>query len=312
MARQSWTRTEETLLKEKYPTATKEELLLLFSNRTWESLKRKATKLGIIRRGVWTEQELKTVRYYSEWSKERLLKALPNRSWLAIKTMANILGKKRRTFKWTDREKRRLKRMYFSSSKQELLRMFPDTTWNTIQTKACELGLTGKRKDWTEQEIEVLKNNYSSCTREEIQEMLPQRSWSAILRKAHKCDLKINKKKNGPGARWSQHKALDIVDNILGEKAVRDQKYDWMKSPKGRPLEIDGYYPKHNLAVEYQGQHHFDENCFLGHNDLNYQQQCDKIKKQAISNRGIRFLEIKYDEPLIRQYLSDRVVQIFK
>lgn len=105
----------------------------------------------------------------------------------------------------------------------------------------------------------------------------------------------------------AETKALNIIDNILGEKALRNKRYKWMKSPKGRPLEIDGYYPKANIAIEYQGKQHYSTSTLFKH-DLDYRQQLDDIKRTAIKAKGIKLIEIKYDEPLIREHLKNRVV----
>ena len=159
---------------------------------------------------------------------------------------------------------------------------------------------------WTEEENKILQNNYPQYTRKEIQKLLPQREWGSITAQAYHLGLHLDKKKFGPGYRWSQHKTLDIIDTILGEVSLRDRKYAWMKSPKGYPLEIDGYYPSNNLAIEFQGQHHYGKN-YLGHRDFKYQQTCDKIKRETTKSRGILFLEIKYDEPLTKEHLESRL-----
>lgn len=359
MTREFWTKEEEELLRVEYPQKTEKELLSLFPGRSWHSLKRKANKLNIIKRNIWSQEELNIIRQYRALSKEELLSKLPGRNWIAIKSMAHVLGEKKR-FTWTKEAEDKLSQVYQKLNKQDLIKLFSGTTWNTIQTKACELKLTGKRKDWTETELDVLRNNYPQypvkitkkellnqlpgrswlaiirqtsllgvgciwiwtekenqilkdnypkCIRKEIQRFLPNREWESIVFQAHRLGLHRDKKKSGPGYRWSQHKALDVIEQVLNEKAVRDRRYNWMKSPKGYSLEIDGYYPQHNLAVEFQGQHHYKKS-FLGYGDLQYQQQCDQIKREAIAAKGIIFLEVKYDEPLTEEHLSTRLEEL--
>jgi ribosomal protein L24E len=156
--------------------------------------------------------------------------------------------------------------------------------------------------DWTKEAVDMLKVKYPQCSRQQIEGLFPEKSWTSICTKAYYLHLFLGKK----DLQYSQNLALDIIDQILGEKAVRNKRYKWMRSPKGWPLEIDGHYSEHNLAVEYQGQQHFTNN-FLGHDDFKYQQICDTIKREAIQKHNIHFLEIKYNEPLTEEHLRERV-----
>lgn len=60
-----WSQEQETLLREKYPIATKDELLILFPDRTPNALSRKALKLGIPdRKGLRQKRETVTREEY--------------------------------------------------------------------------------------------------------------------------------------------------------------------------------------------------------------------------------------------------------
>jgi len=49
---------------------------------------------------------------------------------------------------------------------------------------------------------------------------------------------------------------LDLCDEILGQKASRQHKFDFLKGDSGRKLPVDGYYEELNLAIEYRERQH--------------------------------------------------------
>lgn len=57
-------------------------------------------------------------------------------------------------------------------------------------------------------------------------------------------------------------------------------------------MELDVYLPKHNLAFEYQGEHHFLDIYALGHRWR--QKQRDMEKKKLCQEKGITLIEIPY------------------
>ena len=69
-----------------------------------------------------------------------------------------------------------------------------------------------------------------------------------------------------------------------GVEIVRNYRPDWLKNPKSkRNLELDFYLPHMPLAIEIQGQHHYDD----------AEQICrDKIKRQILINKKIPFIEL--------------------
>ncbi|HML51996.1 MAG TPA: hypothetical protein PKD84_11425 [Propionicimonas sp.] len=67
-----------------------------------------------------------------------------------------------------------------------------------------------------------------------------------------------------------EYYVLDLVDEALGEKALRQHRFDWLlgdpgKSGRRDKLPVDGYWPRANIVVEYREfQHerpvpHFDK-----------------------------------------------------
>ncbi|MFN8074153.1 MAG: hypothetical protein U0Q15_01890 [Kineosporiaceae bacterium] len=54
---------------------------------------------------------------------------------------------------------------------------------------------------------------------------------------------------------------LDLCDEILGEKGLRQHRFDWLRGDPGRnargtALPVDSYWPGHRLVVEYRERQH--------------------------------------------------------
>lgn len=54
---------------------------------------------------------------------------------------------------------------------------------------------------------------------------------------------------------------LDLCDEILGEKGLRQHRFDWLrgdpgKNARGAALPVDSYWPGHRLVVEYRERQH--------------------------------------------------------
>jgi hypothetical protein len=63
----------------------------------------------------------------------------------------------------------------------------------------------------------------------------------------------------------------------------------------GRPMQFDVFVPSLNLALEYQGQQHFEPiEVFGGERKFKRRVECDGEKRELCKKRGIRLVEIDY------------------
>ncbi len=82
-------------------------------------------------------------------------------------------------------------------------------------------------------------------------------------------------------------------------------------------LRFDFYLPEYNLCIEYQGRQHFEPYSF-GEKSLekfNNQKKNDEIKRNYCISKGIKLLEIKYDEDinvkLIKGVIDEYIKRIY-
>lgn len=107
---------------------------------------------------------------------------------------------------------------------------------------------------------------------------------------------------------------LGIASDYLEETVLPEWTADWLRNPKtNMKLFIDGYFPKHNLAIEYDGEQHFRYVPFLHHGDVNKfkeQQELDRLKEKLLKDNGITLLRFRYDEPKTVEHIRNKIDQV--
>lgn len=89
------------------------------------------------------------------------------------------------------------------------------------------------------------------------------------------------------------------LSDYLGKYTIRENyRPDWLNTDSGGYLELDFFIEELNLAIEVQGrQHWIFIPYFHGDKENFYDQlQRDKRKKRICQQRGIRFVEIFYED----------------
>jgi hypothetical protein len=107
MGERYW-KAEERIIREHYPTATRNEILALMPNRTWLQLSAHAREMGVhrtsetwgnsVREGrkslqdSWSiEENIQLVKFYPQHTRAEICAALPRRAWKAIRSHARRL-----------------------------------------------------------------------------------------------------------------------------------------------------------------------------------------------------------------------------
>lgn len=105
--RKRWTTKEISTLIEHYPSASKDQLLKLLPDRTWQAIISAAKELRkqgyLIRRdGYWTAGEISLLKQlYSTENREVMLKLLSNRNWKSIQAKTHKLKLPRKCRSYT-------------------------------------------------------------------------------------------------------------------------------------------------------------------------------------------------------------------
>lgn len=103
---------------------------------------------------------------------------------------------------------------------------------------------------------------------------------------------------------------VDLCDEILDEKALRQHRFDWLRGDPGSDgrraqLPVDAYYPDHGLVLEYhEAQHtkpvdHFDKPEKVTVSKVNRREQrllYDKRREVEIPAHGLRLVVVSYED----------------
>jgi hypothetical protein len=89
--------------------------------------------------------------------------------------------------------------------------------------------------------------------------------------------------------------------------------FDWLRSPKGHKMELDGYSEALRLAFEYQGKQHYTRIPHFQPAEAQFEerQKADRLKAELCRDHGISLIAVPYDMPIheiesfIRQECQD-------
>jgi hypothetical protein len=110
------------------------------------------------------------------------------------------------------------------------------------------------------------------------------------------------------GEAWVGETLLfQLVARIFHDREVlRHYRPDWMEG-----LELDIYVPSMNLALEYQGQQHFNPvKAWGGEKALKELKERDRRKVSICKERGVSLVAYHYTEPLTEEYVLFRLEEV--
>lgn len=90
-------------------------------------------------------------------------------------------------------------------------------------------------------------------------------------------------------------KCREILEEIY-KMPFPNTRPPWLLSKKGKPMELDCYNETLQLALEYNGEQHYNfpnyTNC--SYSDFKEQQERDKLKVRICSERNIKLIVVPY------------------
>jgi hypothetical protein len=98
---------------------------------------------------------------------------------------------------------------------------------------------------------------------------------------------------------------IDLCDELLGQVALRQHRFEFLRGDAGTRLPVDAYYPALRLVIEYSEPQHtrptpfFDKPHRLTVSGVNRAEQralYDQRRRNELPRHGIDLLEIPYDE----------------
>jgi len=99
----------------------------------------------------------------------------------------------------------------------------------------------------------------------------------------------------------SEQRFCDALRAMLGAdcEVVQSDRPRWLRNPEtGHPLELDMWIPAHDVAIEYDGPHHYVYPNMYHRNreEFDAQRRRDASKDEQCLRRGIRLLRVRGDD----------------
>ena len=107
---------------------------------------------------------------------------------------------------------------------------------------------------------------------------------------------------------------IDIIEEILNEKAKREYSFEWLRNSNNNKYRVDAYFEKFNLIVEYNGKQHY-EHVNIFHNTIDefnkyVNDYNDKIAK--LKQKNFIILEWKYNKSITCKNVKKELMKLIK
>lgn len=96
---------------------------------------------------------------------------------------------------------------------------------------------------------------------------------------------------------------IDLCDEVLNLKGLRQHRFDFLRGDSGTKLPVDAYYAGLNLVIEYyERQHteavpHFDKRMTVsGISRSEQRKRYDELRKIELPNNGLKLVIFNYTE----------------
>lgn len=134
--------------------------------------------------------------------------------------------------------------------------------------------------------------------------------------KAKVCNLTLG---NKPKKERDEVYVIGLCDEVLGTKALRQHRFDFLLGDSGSPLPVDAFYKDKNLVVEYCERQHTEAVSFFdrkktvsGVSRGEQRKIYDERRKIVLPKHGIKLINISYSDfnydsqkRIIRNYAND-------
>lgn len=96
---------------------------------------------------------------------------------------------------------------------------------------------------------------------------------------------------------------IDLCDEVLKQKAIRQHRFDFLRGDAGTRLPVDAYYPNLNLVIEFRERQHTEEVKFFdkkqtvsGMGRGEQRKLYDQRRRDILPKHGIKLIELGYDD----------------
>jgi hypothetical protein len=112
-----------------------------------------------------------------------------------------------------------------------------------------------------------------------------------------------NKPLVGSRSQSDENYVIDLCDELLQKKAMRQHRFDFLKGDSGARLPVDAYYPDLNLVIEYRERQHTEKVKFFDRRQTvsgmgrgEQRKLYDQRRREVLPKHGIKLIELGYSD----------------
>lgn len=143
------------------------------------------------------------------------------------------------------------------------------------------------------------KNTNWFFGREKTKQIQPKAVNKILQNKAKPLEKAVAKNR----ATSDEAYVLDICDEVLGLKGLRQHRFDFLRGDSGTKLPVDVYYPTLKLVIEYREKQHTEAVAFFdkrvtssGISRGEQRRKYDELRRTEIPKNGLELIEFDYSE----------------
>ncbi len=102
-------------------------------------------------------------------------------------------------------------------------------------------------------------------------------------------------------AKSDEYYVVRLCNEALGSKASQQHTFPFLTGDTGRKLNVDAYYPEHNLVIEYHERQHTEPVKFFDRRETasgvsrgEQRRIYDERRRKVLPEHGITLIEIDY------------------
>jgi len=139
------------------------------------------------------------------------------------------------------------------------------TKKKNIRNKIRKIGLYWSEVGSGDYTVANLKRLFGNGTLKLIESNIDHQNYTRF---SEKKEVSVSEKQKiantNSGRRTSdEHYVIDLCDEIIGQTAMRQHRFDFLRGDSGVPLPVDAYYPNINLVIEYHESQHTQSTPFF-------------------------------------------------
>lgn len=114
---------------------------------------------------------------------------------------------------------------------------------------------------------------------------------------------KVDSANVGKRTNSDEHYVIDLCDEVLNQKALRQHRFDFLRGDSGTKLPVDAFYPQLKLVIEYREKQHTEAVAFFDKKQTvsgvvrgEQRKLYDQRRREVLPKKDIKLIEFDYSD----------------